>query len=70
MSLTSKQTFKKFLDHKIYVINKEHIEEEGILKYLLNITPGKPQMTLVGLILAVIALNCTKVGRVIYFSDN
>lgn len=41
-SLTTKQTFRKLLGHKIYVINKEHTEEEGTLKYLLNRTLGKP----------------------------
>ena len=29
-SLTSKETFRKFLDHKIWVIKKEHREEEAL----------------------------------------
>lgn len=48
----------------ICVINREHIEEEEeeALKYQLNLTLEKAWMTLVRLILAVIAFNCTEVG--------
>lgn len=57
----SKQTFRKFSDHKICVIKKEHVEDEA-LKYLLNLPVEKPQVTFMRVILAAVALSCTEVA--------
>lgn len=60
-SLISKETFRKFLDHKICVIKKEHREEEA-LKYLRNLTIEKPRETFMRTVSAVIVLSRTEVA--------
>lgn len=60
-SLTSKETFRKFLDNKIWVIKKEHREEEA-LKYLQNLTIEKSRGTFVRTVLAGIVLGRTEVA--------